>query len=141
VTNLPQRLPHNHTRRHGDVERPGARLHGDGDSSIGGFAHLLRHAGGFAAEEQDVVRGEGEFGVGGAGFGGEEDNPARAGGEEFLPGGVADEGAYIVIIQGDAAQALVIPRETAGLDDVQRGAHTGGKPNQAAGILGDVGLK
>ena len=40
-----------------------------------------------------------------------------------------------------AADALVVEREAAGLDDVERHAQAGGKPDEGAEILRDVGLE
>ena len=73
--------------------------------------------------------------------GGEQDQPAgRAVAPESGPGVVAAELRQVVIVHGGPADALVVDRKAAGLDDVERHAQAGGKTNESAEILRYIGL-
>ena len=48
--------------------------------------------------------------------------------------------SLIEIVHARPAKALVAEDEAARLDDVHRNAKAGAQPDQAGGVLGDVGL-
>ena len=74
-------------------------------------------------------------------FGGQEDDPAvRRGLAEFFPRGVEAVFHLIDIIHAGLADFALVPREAAGLDNMQLCAHAGAKAHGGAYVLGDVGL-
>lgn len=54
---------------------------------------------------------------------------------------MAGDSRQVVIIHAGAAHALIVKRIAARLDNMQRRVHAGGEPDQAAGVLRDVGLE
>ena len=47
----------------------------------------------------------------------------------------------VVVVHGGAADALVVDRKAAGLDDVQRHAQAGGQADEGPEILRNIGLE
>ena len=76
---LPQRLAQNHGGGHRHIERTQSRPHGNDKSRLRGLMHLVGNACGFAPDENDVVRAEGEIRVGHGALGGGKDKATASG--------------------------------------------------------------
>ena len=110
---------------------------------VGGLMDMVRHAGALAAEQQDIVRPIGKLGMADACLcGGQHETPAAVapasleGRPVDMPGhhGARD------IIQSRPFQVPVGQREPRRLDDIDGEAEAGGKPEDRAGIAGDIRL-
>ena len=118
-------------------------LQRDPHPEIGGRVDVGRHAGAFAAEQQDVVGPESRpRGKRSAPGGGQQDQPAgrpvRGGKRPRRRAGRSVR--QVVIVHGGPADALVVDRKAAGLDDVERHAQAGGQADEGPEILRDIGL-
>ena len=105
---------------------------------------MLGKPGGFAAEQNDVVLAEDEIRQAIAAMGGERHKPPAGGaapGGEGRPVGVLDHGGARQVIQPGAFQVAVGEHEAARMDDVDRDAEAGAKPQDRAGVLRDVRLE
>ena len=104
---------------------------------------LVRHAGGFAADEDDVGRLEGELRVSRRRFRRREHEAKPALGAKRLegaPGRVARHVERVEVVESGAAEVAVGDVEPRRLDDVARDAEAGGHAQHGAGVLRDVGL-
>jgi len=52
-----------------------------------------------------------------------------------------DDGRQVVVVHRRPADALVVDREAAGLDDVQRNVQAGGQADEGAEILRNIRLE
>ena len=72
---------------------------------------------------------------------GQEEESSAPGRLETFPGGMAGHLRQHRVIQARATQALVVPQETEGLDQIHRYPETGGQAQEGPAILRNVGLK
>lgn len=94
-------------------------------------------------KEENVVPGVVEGGVGQGCLGRGEHKAAafrKAPGVEALPVDVPGHGDTRQIVHAGSLEVLVGEDEACGLDDIDFQPETGGKPQDGAGIAGDVGL-
>jgi hypothetical protein len=108
-----------------------------------GTMDLLRHAGRFAPEKNDVARAESEAGIGRRGFRCREHEAKPALGAKRLegaPGRVARDVEMLKVVEPGAAEVAVGDVEAGRLDDVDLNAKAGRQAQHGAGVLRDVGL-
>ena len=77
LSDLADRFARDHGDGQRDVDAARAGLHRDGQSRIRRLMDRIRHAGGLAAEQEDVASSKGKVRVGGRGLGGEQHQAAR----------------------------------------------------------------
>ena len=110
---------------------------------IGRVVHILRHAGRFAAEEQNVALPERKPGVGQGRLGREENEPAAFIEPPFLEVREIDvppERRHFEIVHAGSFQIAVREVKAGGFDDVHREPKAGGHAQDRAGIAGNVRL-
>ena len=108
-----------------------------------GTMDLLRHAGRFAPEKNDVARAESEAGIGHRRFRRREHEAKAALGAKRLegaPGRVARHVERVEVVESGAAEVAVGDVEPRRLDDVDRDAEARRQAQHGAGVLRDVGL-
>lgn len=103
--------------------------------------HVGRHARAFASYDDHVVVLKCEIYMALCGSGCQQNETAIRRFAKFRPGHMADEVQPIEIIHAGAPHTPAIQRKTAGLDQVERYAHTGGKAHHGPCILRNIGLK
>ena len=126
-----------------DIERAQARPHRDRAGARRRPAcTAVGHAGALAAEQQRVVRREGEVGDSGIApcVVSRTRRPRRRAREMRPRKRGASSAAPVEIIHAGALQAAVVEHEAAGLDDVDGDAEAGAEAQQRAGVLRNVGL-
>lgn len=131
-------------RRVSEVERAQVRHHGDaqwaGDGRV--LEDFLGEAGGFGAEEEDVVFLVGDVGEVVFRVAGEcEDAFAGHFFAEGVEVGVDLQVGEVVVVQPGALEVGVGEVESEGLDEMERGARAGGEADGGAGVAGDARLK
>lgn len=118
---LADRFAGGHGRRKREVEAAGAGAHGDRQPSVRGFVDMIRYAGRFSPEEQDVASREGEIGIGHGRLGGKQDQSAAVPGSpglERLPGDMTFQRRHLQIVHAGALQRPVGHVEACRLNDV-----------------------
>lgn len=132
---------HGDGKRNVDAARAGP--HRDGQSRVRRLMNLIRHAGGFAAEQKNVAVGEREVGVGSRGPGGEQHQAAPMPLPPFLEGvpvGMAGERRHFEVVHAGPFQRPVGEREARRLDDVDADVEAGGEAQDCPCVAGDVRL-
>ena len=94
----------------------------------------------FRSQQQAIVAGKGEVRVCLFGLGGEQKKPAWQSLPIRAPGGVSPHLDLGQIVHAGTAQPPVAPDKAAGLDHIHRKTKAGGKTQQGAAILGDIGF-
>lgn len=126
-----------------DIERAQAGTDRDRDPCIGGFMHMIRDAGGFAAKKDDVACQEGECVMRDRAPGRCEHEPMPPCAPPFLEMGERDMAANIgmgEIIEPGAPEVAVARVKPCGFDKIDRHAKAGAEPEQGARILRNVRL-
>ena len=143
LVDLAQRLAGTHGHRERKVQASTAAWHRDRDAMIRRRVDMLRDAGGFAAEQEDVLLDEIEAGVRLFRLGGEKDQPALVRPPpvlETIEVDVTGEGRHFEIVHSGTAQRPVRHVEACRLDDVDGDAETGAEAQDRSGIAGNVRL-
>ena len=103
---------------------------------------LGRHAGAFAAEQQGVVGRKATSGKRWApDVVSSTSRPGVRSRWKAAQEACRTMRGQVVVVHGGAADALVVDRKAAGLDDVERRAQAGGQADEGAEILRDIGLE
>lgn len=143
ASNLPDGLADPHGDGQRQVEAAAAARHPDGQPRVGAVVDEIGHAGGLAAEQQDVAVAEPEIEIGTLRFGGEKHGPATFRAPPLLEMreiDMARQPRRFDIVHAGAAQRPVRNVEAGGFYDVHRDTETGAEPEDGAGVPGDVGL-
>jgi hypothetical protein len=143
LSELAKRFARDHRDGQRDVDAARTRPHRDRQSRISRLVNLLRCAGGFAAEKQDVAVGESKIRVGGHGLGGEQYKapPIRpAPVLEGFPIGMARKRRHFEVVHAGPFQRPVGEREARRLDDLDAQIETGGEAQDCPGVAGDIRL-
>ncbi len=102
---------------------------------------LLRHAGRFPSEQQDIVRFETKPGVWRGRFGGQKNDAAMViGGLKGLPAWRTLQRKVGEVIHASAAEAGICEGKARRFNDGEFQAEAGAKPADGGGVRGDVGL-
>lgn len=140
---LADRFAGSHGRRKREIEAAGAGAHRDRKPRVGSIVHMVWHPGGFAPEEQDVVRREVKVGVGCRRLRAEKHQPAALPGpprRETFPGNVTGQGGHLQIVHPRTFERSVGHVEAGRLDDVDGEVQACGHAQDGAGIAGNVWL-
>ena len=143
LAELPDGFAGDHGDGQGDIDAARARLHRDRQPRIRRLVDRIRHAGRFAAEQQDVAVGEGKTGVGSRGFGGEQYQTARTRLAPILEGVPVDmpgQGSHFEVVHAGALECFVGERKAGRLDDIDAETEAGGEAQDCPGVAGDVRL-
>lgn len=140
-------LPDGFARHHGDGKRDvdAARrtLHGDGQPRIRRLMDRIRHACGFAAEQEYVTVGEGEAGVRGRSLGRQKHQPIRAGLAPVLEGVPVDmpgQISHFEVVHAGPFERPIGKWKAGRFDDVDTKPEASGEAQDCPGIAGDIRL-
>jgi len=143
LAELPDGFAGHHGDGQRDVDAARARLHRDRQPRIRRLVDGIRHAGRFAAEQQNVAVGEGKAGIGTRGFGGEQYQTARFSLAPILEGVPVDmpgQGSHFEVVHAGALECFVGERKAGRLDDIDAKAEASGEAQDCPGIAGNVRL-
>src|SRR5438874_1509080 len=106
--------------------------------------YRFRHARGFPAEQQHVLRSERVLDIGHGPARGEENEPEVLSAPprvERIPGDVPHQRDLLEIIHAGAAEGAIRHRKSRRFDDVRFDSEAGAQPQNGRGVRGNVGLK
>lgn len=143
LAELPDRLGRHHRNGKRDVDAARAGLHRDGQARIRRLVDGIRHACGFAAEQENVIGGEDEIRVGDSGFGRQQHQPPLAKFAPVLEGVPVDmpgERRHFEVVHAGPFQRPVTEREARRFDNVDAKTEASGEAQDSPGIAGDIRL-
>ncbi|CCV15861.1 hypothetical protein MESS4_830081 [Mesorhizobium sp. STM 4661] len=143
LSELPDRFAGHHGDGKRDIDTARAGLHRDRQSRVSRLVDRIRHACGFAAEQQYVAGGEGEIGVGGRGFGRQQHQPPRFASApvfEGVPVDMPGKPRHFEIVHAGPFQRAVGEWEARRFDDIDAKPEASGEAQDCSGIAGDVRL-
>ena len=143
LSKLAERFAGDHGDGQRDIDAARARPHRNGQSRLRRLVDLIRHAGGFAAEQENVPGRESKVGVGGRGLGGEQNKAARMRLSPLLEGvpvGMTGHSSHFEVIHAGPFQRTVGEREAGRFDDIDGEVEAGGEAQDRPGIAGNIRL-
>lgn len=130
LAKLPDRLARHHRNGKRDVDAARSGLHRDGQARIRRLVDGIRHACGFAAEQENVVAGKGEIRVSGSCFGRQQHQPPLgklAPVLEGVPVDMSGERRHFEVVHAGPFQRPVTEREARRFDNVDAETEASGE--------------
>ena len=143
LAKLPDRLANRHRRGESDIEAAATARHRDQQFFICSVADMVRHARRFAAEQQDVALGEGEFRVRERRLGRKQNGPPALAAAPVLEAReveVAGERRHFEIVHAGPLERAIGQVEAGGLDDVDGDTEASSHAQDRSCVAGDIGL-